>query len=129
LFLCVVEYGEGLAVSTYGDVYSLGVTLIEMFTGRSPTDDMFRDGMSLHRFAEASLPDKVMVIADSSIWLHDGVNTRNDTGHMTRIKKCLSSVIQLGVLCSKKLPMERLSISDAASEMHAIRDTYTSTQQ
>ncbi|CAL5079211.1 unnamed protein product [Urochloa decumbens] len=122
------EYGEGLPVSTYGDVYSLGVTLIEMFTGRSPTDDMFRDGMNLHHYAEASLPDKVMEIADSNIWLHDGVKTKNDTTHMTRIKECLSSVIQLGVLCSTQLPIERPSASDAAAEMHAIRDLYITTQ-
>ncbi|CAN6203370.1 unnamed protein product [Urochloa humidicola] len=123
------EYGEGLAVSTYGDVYNLGVTLIEMFTGRSPADDMFRDGMSLNNFAEASLPDNVMEIADSTIWLHDKVKTRNDMRHMTRIKECLSSVIQVGVLCSKRLPIERLSTSDAAADMHAIRDAYIATQQ
>ncbi|CAL4976858.1 unnamed protein product [Urochloa decumbens] len=118
------EYGEGLAVSTYGDVYSLGVTLIEMFTGRSPTDDMLRDGLTLHYFAAASHPDKVMEIADSNVWLHDVVNTRNDTRHMTKIKECLSSVIQLGVLCSKQLPIERPSMNDAAAEMRAIRDAY-----
>ncbi|KAG2641258.1 hypothetical protein PVAP13_2KG167800 [Panicum virgatum] len=44
------EYGEGLAVSTYGDVYSFGVILIEMFIGRSPTDDMFR---AFHSYALA----------------------------------------------------------------------------
>ncbi|CAL5066478.1 unnamed protein product [Urochloa decumbens] len=123
------EYGDGLAVSTYGDVYSLGITLIEIFTGRSPTDDMFRHGMGLHYFAESALPDKVMEIADYNIWLHDGANNRNDTTHITRTKECLSAIIQLGVLCSKQLPIERLSMSDAAAEMHAIRDAYISTQQ
>ncbi|PUZ69193.1 hypothetical protein GQ55_2G089500 [Panicum hallii var. hallii] len=58
------EYGDGLAVSTYGDVFSLGITLIEMFTGRSPTNDMFKDGISLHHYAEVAFPDKVMEIAE-----------------------------------------------------------------
>lgn len=109
-------------------MYSLGITLIEIFTGRSPTDDMFRDGMSLHSFAEASLPDKVMDIADSNIWLHEGLHSENDTTHTTRIKECLSSVIKLGVLCSRHLPIERLSVSDAAAEMHSIRDLYIATE-
>ncbi|KAJ1288606.1 hypothetical protein BS78_02G100700 [Paspalum vaginatum] len=118
------EYGEGIAVSTNGDVFSLGITLIEMFTGKSPTDDMFIDGSSLHYYAEAALPDKVMEIVDSNIWLHDEANNSNDTGHRTRTMECLSAIIQLGVLCSKKLPTERLSMNHAAAEMHAIRDKY-----
>jgi len=92
MFISIAEYGNGVAVSTYGDVYSLGITLIEMFTRRSPTDDIFRDGMSLHYFAEGSLPDKVMEIADASIWLREGPNTSNDTRYITKIKNvCLLS--------------------------------------
>ncbi|CAL5089344.1 unnamed protein product [Urochloa decumbens] len=125
------EYGDGLAVSTYGDVFSLGITLIEMFTGRSPTNDMFKDGISLHHYAEKAFPDNVMEIADPNIWLCEGENASNDTRHITRVKECLSSIIQLGIMCSKQLPTERLSMSDAATEMHAIRDayTFTTTQQ
>ncbi|XBI42278.1 hypothetical protein VPH35_126630 [Triticum aestivum] len=119
------EYGEGPSVSTYGDVYSLGITLIEMFTGRCPTDDMFRDGLTLQYFAKSGgIPGNVMEIADSNIWLHDEANDCNDTEHVTIAKECLAAVIKLGVLCSKQLPRERLSTSDAAAEMHAIRDAY-----
>jgi len=82
----------------------------------------------LHYYAEAALPDKVMEIADSNIWLHDGVNNSNDTRHITRTRECLLAVIQLGVLCSKQLPTERLSMNDAATKMHAIRDKYIFTQ-
>ncbi|KAG0516329.1 hypothetical protein BDA96_10G352700 [Sorghum bicolor] len=120
------EYGEGLAVSTYGDVYSLGITLIEMFTGRSPTDDMFRDGLNLHYFAKAAHPDNVMEIADSRIWLRNEGNNRNATRDIARTKECLAAIIQLGVLCSKQSPKERLLISDAAVEMHNIRNTFLS---
>ena len=115
-------------MSTSGDVFSLGITLIEMFIGKSPTDDIFRYGISLHYYAEAALPDKIMEIADSNIWLHDGVNNSNDTRHITRTRECLSAVIQLGVLCSKQLPTERLSMNDAATKMRAIRDKYIFTQ-
>ncbi|KAG0542131.1 hypothetical protein BDA96_02G076500 [Sorghum bicolor] len=122
------EYGEGLAVSTCGDMFSLGITLLEMFTAKRPTDDMFRDGLSLHGYAEAALPDKVMEIADSNLWMLDEASNSNDTRHITRTRKCLSAIIQLDVLCSKQLPSERLSISDATAEMHAIRDKYVSAQ-
>ncbi|CAD6214907.1 unnamed protein product [Miscanthus lutarioriparius] len=120
------EYGEGLGVSTHGDVYSLGIVLIEMFTGKRPTDDMFRDGLNLHYFAEAALPDQVMEIADSRIWLYDQAKNSNGTGDISRTRECLAAIIQLGVLCSKQSPKDRLSISDAAVEVHNIRDTYLS---
>lgn len=98
-----------------------------MFTGKSPTNDMFKDGISLHHYAEEAFPDKIMEIADANIWLCEEANTSNDTTHITRVRECLSSAIRLGIMCSKQLPTERLSMSNAAAEMHAIRDAYTYT--
>ncbi|XP_026459900.1 probable LRR receptor-like serine/threonine-protein kinase At3g47570 [Papaver somniferum] len=64
------EYGMGREVSTNGDVYSYGILLLEMFTGRRPTDDMFKDGSSLHTFAKTSLlTNQVMQIIDPDILL------------------------------------------------------------
>ncbi|CAD6232748.1 unnamed protein product [Miscanthus lutarioriparius] len=115
------KYGEGSPVTTFGDVYSLGILLLEVFTGRSPTDDMFRGSMDLHKFSEDALPDKIWEIADTTMWLHTSTydsNTRNI------IEKCLVHVIALGVSCSRKQPRERTLIQDAVNEMHAIRDSY-----
>ena len=38
----------GCKISTAGDVYSYGVILLEMLTGKHPTDDIFKDGLNLH---------------------------------------------------------------------------------
>jgi serine/threonine protein kinase len=106
-------------MSPLGDVYSLGILLLEMFTGRSPTDDMFRESLDIHKYSEAALPDRILEIADPTIWLHNDANDKNTRG---RVQECLASVIRIGTSCAKKQPKERIRIQDAAMEMHAIRD-------
>jgi len=91
------EYGEGSAVSTTGDLYSLGILLLEMFTGLSPTDDMFIDSLDLHKFAEESLRERTLDIADPKTWLH--VQSK-DSITMSRIKDCLASVFRLAISSS-----------------------------
>ncbi|XP_050113948.1 probable LRR receptor-like serine/threonine-protein kinase At3g47570 [Malus sylvestris] len=56
------EYGIGGQVSIFGDIYSYGVLLPEMFTGKRPTGDMFGDGISIHQFTAMALPDHVIDI-------------------------------------------------------------------
>ncbi|KAG0536545.1 hypothetical protein BDA96_03G073400 [Sorghum bicolor] len=116
------EYGEGRSVSTLGDVYSLGILLLEMFSGRSPTDDMFNDSLDLHSFAKAALLNGASEIADPAIWLHD--ESAVATTVRFQSKECLVSVTRLGVSCSKQQPSERMAMRDAAVEMRAIRDAY-----
>ncbi|KAK1661615.1 hypothetical protein QYE76_049774 [Lolium multiflorum] len=115
------EYGEGSMVSSHGDIYSLGILLLEMFTGRSPTDDTFRDSLDLHKFAEDALSKRTLEIADPTIWLH---REPKDKIANSRIHECLVSVFRLSISCSKKQPLQRTLIRDAAVEMHAIRDAY-----
>ncbi|KAM3296447.1 hypothetical protein ACQJBY_038663 [Aegilops geniculata] len=115
------EYGESSAVSTAGDIYSLGILLLEMFTGRSPTEGMFRDSLDLHRFVEDALQDRTLEIADPTMWLH---NEQRDNTTSSRIQELLVSVFRLGISCSKQHPGDRALTSDTAAEMHAIRDAY-----
>ncbi|KAL4597956.1 hypothetical protein ACB092_11G025800 [Castanea dentata] len=58
------EYGVGGEASTEGDVYSYGVLVLEMFIGRRPTNDMFRDGLNLHNFVKMALPKRLAQIVD-----------------------------------------------------------------
>ena len=97
--LCmIVEYGEGSVVSTHGDIYSLGILLLEMFTGRSPTEGTFRDSLDLHKFAEDALPDRTLEIADPTMWLHSG---QHDNTTSIRFQELLVPFLRLGISCSK----------------------------
>lgn len=57
--LNIVEYGMGSRVSTYGDVYSYGILLLETFTGKRPTSDIFAEGLDLHKFVKNALPEQI----------------------------------------------------------------------
>nr|GFB83034.1 protein kinase-like domain-containing protein [Tanacetum cinerariifolium] len=59
------EYGLGSEMSSIGDVYSFGILLLEVMTGKKPTDGMFNEGLSLHKFAYMALPDHVIDVIDN----------------------------------------------------------------
>ncbi|XP_058111763.1 putative receptor-like protein kinase At3g47110 [Magnolia sinica] len=103
-----LEYAMGAKASTQGDVYSYGILLLEMITGKGPTDDIFKDDLSLHHFAKLSLPEGVMDIVDP-VLLEEAEVTQgsgNHTNTRKRMHACLISMVRIGVLCSSKSPKE-----------------------
>ncbi|XP_058103348.1 putative receptor-like protein kinase At3g47110 [Magnolia sinica] len=121
------EYGMGGKASASGDVYSYGILLLEMFTGKRPTDDMFKAGLSLHQFVKIALPDRVMEIVHPRL-LSEEVQAPNN-GEQRRIsrtktRECLPSVAKIGIACSVESPNERMEMRDIVAEIHAIKDLY-----
>ena len=49
-----------MAWATEGDVYSFGVFLLEMFLGKGPTNEMFKDDLNLHNFVKMALPERLV---------------------------------------------------------------------
>ncbi|XP_058189396.1 probable LRR receptor-like serine/threonine-protein kinase At3g47570 [Rhododendron vialii] len=88
------KYGMGDMVSTLGDVYSFVILLLEMFTGKTPTDNIFKDHQNLHSFVKNALPDQVMDIIDPRIQL--------EHNNGSWINECMVSILTIGVACSSE---------------------------
>nr|XP_023897801.1 putative serine/threonine-protein kinase-like protein CCR3 [Quercus suber] len=71
------EYGIGGQVSTLGDIYSYVILLLEMFIGKRPIDEMFKDGLSIHKFTAMAFPEHVIDIVDPSIFLEENEEDAN----------------------------------------------------
>ncbi|KAG5580460.1 hypothetical protein H5410_051087 [Solanum commersonii] len=54
----------GSEASTQGDVYSFGIILLEMLTGKRPTNDMFGGDLSLHDLVRNAMPNGALEIVD-----------------------------------------------------------------
>ncbi|CAI0415486.1 unnamed protein product [Linum tenue] len=109
---------------------SMTSSSIGMFTGRRPTDEAFKDGLNLHNFSAAALADKATEIVDPTVLLErqdDSSSSRSSDDHSKNETQKVSteavvSIIQVGVECSNEMPRERMSISDAATKLTAVRD-------
>ncbi|KAK8277688.1 hypothetical protein V6Z11_D10G291600, partial [Gossypium hirsutum] len=117
------EYGLGSELSTKGDVYSYGILLLEMFTGKRPTHDMFKAGFSIHNIVMVALPERITEIIDP-ILLQERSRHRTP-GNITfsdRHLQHLNSIFEIGLACSAESPSERMDMSDIVSKLCSIRD-------
>nr|KJB74273.1 hypothetical protein B456_011G284400 [Gossypium raimondii] len=118
------EYGMGSELSIKGDVYSYGILLLEMFTGKRPTDERFKEGLSLHNFVKVAFPERVIEILDP-ILVQEKVKQGTLNGKFLgddRHFQCLISIFEIGLTCSAELPSERMHMSDVVTKLSFVRD-------
>jgi len=113
----------GSDVSTYGDVYSFGILMLEMLTGRRPTDEMFEDGQNLRNLVEISFPDNFLQILDLRLIPIDEATTLEGNNLIlnANMEKCLVSLFRIGLACSMNSPKERMDVVDITRELSQIR--------
>jgi serine/threonine protein kinase len=112
----------GSEVSTCGDMYSFGILMLEMLTGRRPTDELFEDGQNLHNFVTISFPGNLIKILDPHLLprIEDG----NHEILIPTAEECLVSLFRIGLLCSLESPKERMNIVDVTRELSTIQKVF-----
>ncbi|KAE8713874.1 Detected protein of confused Function [Hibiscus syriacus] len=108
------EYGSAGIISVKSDVYSYGVLLMETFTRKKPTDEVFVEEMSLKRWVEMSLCNGIMGAGDSSL-------VQEDDEYFVVKANCISSIIKLALDCSAELPEDRTDMKNVISMLRNIK--------
>ncbi|PRQ37438.1 putative protein kinase RLK-Pelle-LRR-XII-1 family [Rosa chinensis] len=114
------EYGMGGIVSRRGDVYSFGIILMETFTKRKPTDDMFVGQMNLKQWvANSLLSDAIVEVVDSNL-----IGTQEEDEDFVSKRYCLSCIMNLAMACCEESPENRMNIQDALSTLNKIKKKF-----
>lgn len=109
---CFVEYGAEGIVSTNGDVYSYGIILLEIFTKKKPTDDMFEGGLNLKDWVMESIEKKtVMEVVDRSL-------------NFPAMEEFLYSIFGLAMDCLADLPKKRCNMRDVVAALQKIKTAF-----
>ncbi|KAI3793208.1 hypothetical protein L1987_35823 [Smallanthus sonchifolius] len=122
------EYGVGNEMTKEGDIYSFGIVLLEMLTGRRPTDPIFQEGLNLHGYVKLALPDGLMEIIEPTLLsIHmEAANmnhgySRDEARKLKRLKEGMISLARIGLACSMESPTERMNTSNM---VHELQRTY-----
>ncbi|KAI9076995.1 hypothetical protein K1719_041071 [Acacia pycnantha] len=111
------EYGLNGVVSAKGDVFSYGILLMEVFTRKKPTDEMFVQGFLLKDWVSESTPHSIINIIDTNLVHREIQNTDNILPH-------ISSIFELALNCCIDLPKARCTMTDVVVSLKNIKTLF-----
>ncbi|KAJ7978156.1 Leucine-rich receptor-like protein kinase family protein [Quillaja saponaria] len=97
------EYGYTLKVDEKSDVYSYGVVLLELLTGKMPLDSAFGELVDIVEWVRTKVRNNRALeeVLDSTI-----------CGECKHIQEEMLMVLRIALLCTARLPKERPSMRD-----------------
>lgn len=111
-------------------MFSYGIMLLEVFTGKKPTDTMFTGGLSLREWVNGASPSRFVDVVDPNIFLDDETTSSGDlqdarwpSGEESSNNgtSCLAQILDIGLQCTRDLPEERMTMKDVAAELARVK--------
>lgn len=115
VILWYVEYGMEGIVSTRGDVYSFGILLLETFTRKKPTDEMFCGDVSLRSWI-------ILEAAQHSIFEVVDMNLIDE--YLYTKKESLASLFNLAMDCTSDSSSRRINMEETVVRLCKIQKTF-----
>ncbi|KAL0419711.1 UNVERIFIED_CONTAM: MDIS1-interacting receptor like kinase [Sesamum radiatum] len=99
------EYGYTLKVDEKSDIYSYGVVLMELLTGKRPLDPEFGDSVDIVEWIRRKIRENrpLEEALDPSV------------GNTKHVQEEMLLVLRFAILCTAKLPKDRPSMRDVLS--------------
>lgn len=123
-------------VSWKSDVFSFGIMLLEIFTGKRPTDHMFVEGLSLRQWVSQAFPARLINVVDGKLLQdeeichicfdhHNGTSLGSSSPTSTS-NNVLASVFELGLMCSSESVGQRMAMNNVVMKLEDIEKDYHS---